>query len=179
MGQYALANFALIKLLERMAFLPAVAFSQVITFLVSNDIGHQRWQDIRANIIKVLILASIFVAILLSIGSLYPEQIVNMIDQNKEFGALAQAVFPALSILVFFDLLQLILSGALRGASDVQTVMLTRLGVICFYFVPVSYFISRLPISSDPIKFFLIYGSFFIGNALMSIVYIKRFMRTS
>lgn len=177
MGHYALANFAVIKLMERMAFLPAVAFSQVITFLVSNDIGNKRWADIRANISKVLLLASGMVAILLCIGSIYSAEIINIIDRNQEFGALAQAVFPALSILVFFDLLQLILSGALRGASDVQTVMLTRLCVICFYFVPVSYLLSRLSIPSDALKFFLIYGSFFIGNALMSIVYIKRFAK--
>ena len=177
MGQYALANFAVIKLMECMVFLPATAFSQVITFLVSNDIGNQRWDDIRANIGKVLVLASIMVAALVTIVSLYPCQIVHMIDRNKEFAGLAQAVFPALSVLIFFDLLQLILSGALRGASDVQTVMLTRLTVICFYFVPVSYMLSRLPIASDPLKFFLIYGSFFIGNALMSIVYIKKFAK--
>lgn len=177
MGQYALANFAVIKLMERMAFLPAVAFSQVITFLVSNDIGNHRWDDIRANITKVLLLASGMVALLLCIGSLYCAEIINLIDRNKEFGALAQAVFPALSVLVFFDLLQLILSGALRGASDVQTVMLTRLSVICFYFVPVSYLLSRLSIPSDALKFCLIYGSFFIGNALMSIIYIKRFAK--
>ncbi|MBP6869600.1 MATE family efflux transporter [Candidatus Babeliales bacterium] len=177
MGQYALANFAVIKLMERMAFLPAVAFSQVITFLVSNDIGFQKWADIRANIAKVLILASSMVAVLLFIGSMYPAEIIQIIDRNKEFGGLAQAVFPALSVLVFFDLLQLILSGALRGACDVQTVMLTRLSVICFYFVPVSYLLSRLTIASDPLKFFLIYGSFFIGNALMSVMYIKRFAK--
>ena len=117
------------------------------------------------------------VAVLVTIVSIYPSQIVQMIDRNKEFAGLAQAVFPWLSVLIFFDLLQLILSGALRGASDVQTVMLTRLTVICFYFVPTSYIISRLPIASDSLKFFLIYGSFFVGNALMSIVYIKKFAK--
>lgn len=173
-GQHALANFAVIKLMERMAFLPAVAFSQVITFLVSNDIGNERWNDIRANIVKVLLLASIMVAILLLIGSMYPSEIIHLIDRNKEFGALAAQAFPILSVLVFFDLLQLILSGALRGAGDVQTVMLTRLSVICCYFVPISYMLSRLSISYDVLKFVLIYGSFFIGNVFMSIVYIKK-----
>ena len=177
MGQYALANFAVLKLMECMVFLPATAFSQVITFLVSNDIGHHRWTDIKANICKVLILASCMVAVLVFIVSLYPAQVVHMIDRNKEFGGLAQAVFPAIGVLIFVDLLQLILSGALRGASDVQTVMMTRLGVICFYFVPVSYVLSRLPMTSDILKFFLIYCSFFMGNALMSIVYIKKFAK--
>lgn len=177
MGQNALANFSVLKLMECMVFLPATAFSQVITFLVSNDVGHERWTDIRANIGKVLLLASIMVAVLVTIVSIYPAQIVHMIDRNKEFAGLAQQIFPALGVLIFFDLLQLILSGALRGASDVQTVMLTRLIVICFFFVPVSYGVSRLQISSDLIKFFLIYASFFIGNALMSIVYIKKFAK--
>lgn len=177
MGSYALANFAVIKLMECMVFLPATAFSQVITFLVSNDVGNQRWQDIRANIGKVLVLASMMVATLVTIVSWYPEQIIHMIDRNKEFAGLAKTVFPALSFLIFFDLLQLILSGALRGASDVQTVMLTRLTVICCYFVPVSYWLSRIVFRSDALKFFLIYGSFFIGNALMSLVYIKKFAK--
>lgn len=177
MGPYALASFSVIKLMERMAFVPATAFSQVITFLISNDIGRKKWQDIHANIVKVLILASGMVAILLAIGSCYPREIINLIDQNKEFGSLAAAVFPALSILVFFDLLQLILSGALRGAFDVKTVMMTRVCVICFYFIPVSYGLSQLSIESDTLKFFLIYGSFFIGNALMSIVYIRKFSK--
>jgi len=176
-GPHALANFSVLKLMERMVFLPAVAFSQVITFLVSNDIGNERWKDIKANIAKVLILSSTMMSVLLIIASSYPSQLVSLIDQNKEFGFLAAKVFPALSLFLFLDLLQLILSGALRGACDVQTVMLTRLGVICFYFVPVSYVLSRLSISSDVLKFFLIYGSFFIGNALMSIVYIKRFAK--
>ena len=176
-GPYALANFSVLKLMERMVFLPAVAFSQVITFLVSNDVGNGKWKDIKANIIKVLVLSSSMMAILLILASCYPEQIVNLIDQNKEFGALAAKVFPALSLFLFFDLLQLILSGALRGASEVNIVMMTRLCIICFYFVPVSYILSRLPITSDVLKFFLIYASFFIGNALMSIVYIKRFAK--
>lgn len=177
MGQYALASFSVLKLMETMMFLPATAFSQVITFLVSNDIGLKKWNDIYANIIKVLLLACCMVGFLALIGSIYPVEIIQIIDRNKEFGGLAQSVFPALSVLVFFDLLQLILSGALRGAGEVQTVMLTRLSVICFYFVPVSYALSRLPITPEPLKFFLIYGSFFIGNGLMSIVYIKRFSK--
>ncbi len=174
LGPYALANFSVIKLMERMVFLPALACAQVITFLVSNYIGHQKWNDIKANIVKVLILASIMVGALLCVGSLYPERIVGMIDQNKEFGSLAAKVFPALSLFVFIDLLQLILSGALRGAFDVQTVMITRVCVICFYFMPMSYALSLLPIKSDVLKFFIIYSSFFVGNGLMSIVYIKR-----
>jgi Na+-driven multidrug efflux pump len=79
-----------------------------------------------------------------------------------------------LSVLVFFDLVQLILSGALRGAGDVKVVMWTRLAVCIGYFFPVSYFLTNLPIADPALKFLLIYGSFYVGNGLMSIVYINR-----
>jgi len=176
-GQHALANFSVMKLMERMVFLPATAFAQVITFLVSNDIGNKNWIDITANIKKVLMLSSIMIAVLLSFGSYYSLQIVELITCNKEIGSIAAKVFPALSLFVFIDLLQLILSGALRGAFDVRTVMVTRVCVICFYFMPISYLLSLIPIQSDVFKFFLIYSSFFIGNGLMSIVYIKKFAK--
>lgn len=176
-GSHSLANFSVIKLMERMAFVPAVALAQVITFLVSNDIGKQRWNDIRANIVKVVALAAIMVSILLMIGSWYPSEIIALVDQKKEFGHLAAQVFPALSVLVLFDLLQLILSGALRGAAEVNTVMTTRLLVIILYFMPVSYGLSCLSITNDALKFFVIYGSFFIGNALMSLVYVKKIFK--
>ena len=173
-GQHALANFSVMKLMERMIFLPATAFAQVITFLVSNDIGNKKWPDIKANIVKVLILSSIMVAVLIAIGSYYAVEFVELVGHNKEIGSIAAKVFPAVSLFVFIDLLQLILSGALRGAFDVQTVMITRVCIICFYFMPTSYALSLLPIKSDVLKFFIIYSSFFIGNGLMSIVYIKR-----
>ena len=173
-GQHALANFSVMKLMERMVFLPATAFAQVITFLVSNDIGNQKWPDIKANIIKVLILSSIMVATLIAIGSYYAIEFVELIGHNKEIGFIAARVFPAVSLFVLIDLLQLILSGALRGAFDVRTVMITRVCVICFYFMPISYVLSLLSIKSDTLKFFIIYSSFFVGSGLMSIVYIKR-----
>lgn len=174
MGQYALATFAVVKLMERLAFVPATAFSQVMTFLASNDAGRGDWQAVRSHIIKVFTLAALGVFSLLFIMSWYPDVIISMIDRKAEFGPMAAQVFPALSFLVAFDLLQLILSGALRGISDVMTVMGTRLGVIVCYFVPVSYVIAHMCFTSPIHHFIAIYGSFFIGNALMSIVYVVR-----
>jgi hypothetical protein len=53
--------------------------------------------------------------------------------------------------------------------------MIVRL-VTCFgYFVPVSYLLSQWQIQNEALKLILLYGSFYLGNALMSIWYIKRF----
>ncbi|HBR70883.1 TPA: hypothetical protein DIC20_02305 [Candidatus Dependentiae bacterium] len=175
MGKYALASYTVIKDMERFAFLPAVAFAQIITFLVSNDFGRENWRGISSNIKKIVFLTSIMVFALLFIFSLFPEFFIGMFDQKDTFTSFSSKIFPVLSLFVFFDLLQLILAGALRGAGDVRIVMWTRL-IVCFgFFAPLSYLFSLIPMNNIWVKFILIYVMFYVGNALMSIVYIKRF----
>lgn len=173
LGTNVMASFSLIKLMERFAFIPAIGFAQVITFLVSNDVGRGAWKDINVNIKRVIYVSSCMVGITLLAGSLRPDWFISFVDQEGNFGYLVAQIFPSLSVLVFLDLLQLILSGALRGAGAVKVVMWTRICVIIGFFMPVSFLISCIPMTSVPLKFFLIYGSFFVGNGLMSVLYIK------
>ena len=175
MGTCAVATFCVVKDMERFAFLPAIASAQVITFLVSNDVGIGNWDGIKSNIKKIIFIASILVFSILLLFSLWPKQVIQLFDKKNDFTGFAARVFPFLSVLAFFDLLQLILSGALRGASDVKTVMMVRLVVLLGYFVPLSYLISQWQTQDQILKFILIYSSFYLGNALMSIVYINRF----
>lgn len=174
MGTCTVAAFCIVKDMERFAFLPAVAFAQVITFLVSNDIGSHDWISIKSNLKKICFMASMMVFSILIIFSLYPEPIIRFFDKKGEFAPMAAHAFPILSVLVFFDLIQLLLSGALRGAGNVKVVMYVRL-IVCFgYFVPLSYLLSHMQIQDETLKFILVYGSFYFGNALMSIAYINR-----
>lgn len=175
MGTCTTATFCVIKDLERFAFLPAIAFAQIITFLVSNDHGIHNWVGIKTNLKKIIFLASVMVFFILGIFSLNSGTLLKIFDKNGDFTDLTVRIFPILSVLVFFDLLQLIFSGALRGAGDVKIVMWTRLAICIGYFFPVSYFLSGLPIADPAVKFLLIYGSFYVGNGLMSIIYINRF----
>jgi len=140
MGNYALATFAVVKDLERFAILPAVALAQVVTLLVSNDYGPQNWHSIKSNIKKIIFLSSTMVFSGLLVLSIWPHFFVQLFDRNGDFTWLAASVLPFLSVLVFFDLLQLILAGAMRGASNVNTVMVTRLLVCVGFVIPVSYF---------------------------------------
>ncbi len=175
MGKYALASFSVIKDIERFAFLPAVASAQVITYLVSNDYSQGNWKGIKSNIKKVLFLTSIMVFAFLMIFCVFPEWTISYFDKKGKFTELAARILPFLSILVFFDLIQLILAAALRGASDVKMVMYVRLLVILFYFVPFSYYLTGLNIENQVLKLFIIYAAFYVGNGLMSIIYIWRF----
>lgn len=175
MGKYALASFTVIKDMERFAFLPAVAFAQIITLLASNDFGAGKFDNIKPNIKKIVFLASIFVFLFLLFFSVYPKFFIKFFDKKDAFTDFSARVFPVLSSLVFFDLLQLILSGALRGIGDVKIVMWTRI-IVCFgFFFPMSYYISNISMTDNVMKFILIYGMFYLGNVFMSIVYINRF----
>jgi len=174
-GTCGIAAYCVVKDMERFSFLPAIAFAQVITVLVSNDVGMQKWDNIKSNIKKVVFLASLMVIMILMFFIYHQETIIHMFDKKNEFSHIAMNAFPLLSIFIIFDLLQLILSGALRGAGNVHLVMVVRFITCFFYFVPVSYLLSQLQFSNDSIKLVLIYGSFYFGNALMSIWYIRRF----
>ncbi len=174
MGTGTVAVFCVVKDMERFAFLPAIAFAQVITFLVSNDYGAHRWDSIKSNMKKVCFLSSISVFSILLLFSWNPVPIIRFFDKTGEFTPMAAYVFPILSILVFFDLIQLILSGVLRGAGNVKVVMYVRLAICLGYFVPLSYFFATMHFQSETLKFILVYGSFYFGNALMSIAYVSR-----
>lgn len=174
LGTKTIASYALIKDMERFAFLPAIAFAQVITFLVSNDFAIGNWDAIKTNIKKTGFLASTMVGIILFFISLFRSPIVHWFDTQNQYSALAIQALPILSGLVFFDIAQLILSGALRGSGNVRLVMMVRLLVCVGYFMPISFLLVKLPIVDEFVRFILIYGSFYIGNGLMSIVYINK-----
>jgi putative MATE family efflux protein len=176
LGDCAVATFCVVKDMERFAFLPAIAGAQIITFLVSNDLGSQNWPSIRANLKKVLAIASVLVCSILFVIAMQPAYFISFFDKQGDFISMAAAVFPALSILVYLDLLQIILSGALRGSGNVQSVLYARLAICFGYFIPVSYIIAYwLPITNMTLKFILIYGAFYIGNGLMSVYYMHIF----
>lgn len=175
MGKYAIASFSVIKDIERLAFLPAIASAQVITYLVSNDYGQKNWQGIKSNIKKVLFLTSIMVFIMLMVFVVFPESTISYFDKKGKFTDLAAQVLPFLSVLVFFDLIQLILAAALRGANDVKVVMYARLAIIVCYFLPFSWLLAHLDIENQGLKLFIVYGAYYLGNGIMAVVYIWRF----
>jgi MATE family multidrug resistance protein len=175
LGKEGGAAFGAIKNMERFSILPAVAFAQVITFLVSNDYGTGNWEGIKSNIKKVIFLASLMIFAIVIIFLCFTEPIVQLFDRKAKFTSLAAQAFPILSILGFFDLLQLILAGALRASGNVSLVVGVRLAVLVGYFIPISYVFSSIHFKHQALQFILIYGSFYVGNALMSLAYIHRF----
>ncbi len=175
MGTSTLAGFSALKDVERFTFLPAIALASVVTFLVSNAWAQEDWEGIKNTIKRVIIVAALMVFVLAFICCLYAENLLSIFDTKGEFSHWTAKTLPILSVLIFLDLTQIILSAALRGLSDVKTVMWTRLVVCLGFFVPVSYFFSTLEISNTVLKFVLIYGSLYLADGIMTLIYVRRF----
>lgn len=174
MGKQVSAAFNAVRDVERVAFLPAIAFAQVVTFLVSNDFGVGNWKGMTANIKKILLLSLCMVSFLLIALNMWPSYLLSFLDQKRAFTDMTIRAMPLLAPFILFDLVQVILSGALRGAGDVKTVMRVRL-FICFgYFIPASWLLSMIFFEDLTLKFILMYGLFYVGNALMGIMYVNR-----
>ncbi|HVX01087.1 MAG TPA: MATE family efflux transporter [Candidatus Babeliaceae bacterium] len=175
LGIQAIASSTIIEVMERLAFIPAIAFSQVITLLVSNDYKKANWVSIKNNIKKIIFLASLMVFSILCIFSIWPYTVIQLFDKRGIFATFAASAFPYLTVFVFFDLLQLILSGGLRGIAEVRTVMWTRVAVCLVCFAPASYLIAHYGPHNVLAKFIMLYISFYVASGLMSIIYIRKF----
>jgi putative MATE family efflux protein len=173
-GAAALASYNAISELEQLAFVPAIAFGQVITFLVSNDVGAGNWLGVKRDIKRVLIMSVLATSAILVFFSLNAHYMISFFDRTGDFTAFAARALPVISALALLDLVQLVLSASLRGAGDVKTVMLVRLFACLVFFVPAAWFISWLPIENSLIKFILIYGTFFLNTGIMNLLYVKR-----
>jgi len=173
-GTTGIATFDVVKNLERFAFLPAIAFAQVITFLVSNRLGAQDYEGAKSNIKKVLFLTGATLSITIATLCFKARYFVSMFDPHNNFTDFGSIVLPVISVLVILDFVQVIFAGALRGAGDVKTVMLVRFLSCAFFFFPASYLASKIPTQSDSVKFILIYGCYYLTTGIMSICFLRR-----
>lgn len=174
MGTYAIATYDVVKNLERFAFVPAMAFAQIITFLVSNRLGSNDPDGASANIKKVLFMSMGAVGMCLFVMCWKATYFVSFFDPRGSFTAFAATVLPLISMFVVFDLIQVILAGALRGAGDVRSVMWTRFGVSIVVFGPAAYLVNLLPISNMIIKFSLLYSTYYLSTGAMAFFFLHR-----
>lgn len=174
MGTVVICTLSVIKDLEKFAFLPALAFAQVITFLVSNRLGAKDPNGAMADIKKVLIMTSGIIFVVLIILCVYARSFIGHFDPMNKFTDFATPLIPILSVMVIFDFIQLILAAALRGAGDVKAVMVGRFLSCLFVFVPLSYIGSHLPIENLTLKFLCTYGAMYVNTAVMGIYFLWR-----
>jgi len=171
LGTVAKASYAAIHMFQRIFILPSVACATVITFLVSNRIGTKDWVGIKNTTKKAILFSACMVLVPLGIISLYPVFFIGFLDKTHSYTLFAARAFPIVTAFVIFDVLQVLLSAALRGSGEVKTVMYGRVGALILFFAPFSYSILQLPIENIFLKFILIYTSFYVSNAFMALYY--------
>jgi MATE family multidrug resistance protein len=176
MGSMAIVSYDVIKNLERSAFVPAIAFAQITIFLISNRLGAQDYDGASATIKKILILASITVGFSLYFVCKHASFFVALFDPKNSFTSFAAAVLPFVSLFVIFDLVQVILAGALRGAGDVRSVMWIRFIVSIFFFIPLTYAINVFPIANQMAKFTLMFCSYYLSAGVMGGLFLIRIL---
>lgn len=167
-------SFVVLRQMERVGILPAVAFAQVITFLVSNDYKIHNFTAIRKNIRKVLIISALLVGFFTFMFCMQPRFFLHILGKEKAFNDFIAYSLPSIAILMFFDVLQLILAASLRGAADVQAVMWARMVITALFFFPLAYGITLIQTDNLLFKFILLYGSVHFSYAMMSLVYLIR-----
>ncbi len=174
LGTYAITTFDVIKHAERFSFLPAVACAQIVTFLVSNRFGSRDIPGAIATIKKCILVALVGVCTMLFLLCMNATMVLGWFDPTHQFSHFGARVLPFLSILAVFDIIQVILAGALRGSGDVRTVMWARLIVVTCFFMPLSYLMGNLPIESSVTKFILIYSMYYLSTGVLSIIFLCR-----
>lgn len=173
MGSIVVGAMGVIKdTLDQLVLAPAVAFAQVATLLTSNDYGAQNYARLKATMKRILLLAAGMMAFILVIFNCgLAEKIISLFDKQNAFTLFASQAFSALCVLIFFDLLQLVLAGALRGAGNVQVVMWTRVLMAIGLFIPLSYAVSLIPFENPLWRFVAIYASFNFVNGCAGAFY--------
>lgn len=179
LGVFAIASIDSVKNIERLALIPAMAFSQIITFIVSNNLGNGDFKSAQKNIIKILALTLFFSASCLALACWKSAWLMSFLDPNKNFSDFACKILKIICPMMAFDLVQMTLAGALRGAGDVKTVMLTRFFSCIFIFIPSSLFVRKYLFFNDMTKIILIYACFYVSTVSMALVFIFRVLGTA
>jgi MATE family multidrug resistance protein len=172
MGIVAINSFGAIYDIEMFIFVPAIAFAQVVTFLVSNQLGTGDLDGIKCTIKKVLFLAIACVSGILLLCIWGTPMLMGLLDRQHQFSMLAVPAFRIISLLVLCDVAQVILAGALRGMTQVRAVLKVRLFTLLFFCIPTAYLASHIMFYSNFVKFITIYSSFYIGNGIMVLWYV-------
>lgn len=179
LGVCAIASIDSAKNIERLALIPAMAFSQIITFIVSNNLGTGDWKTAQKNIAKILALSLFFSALCLTMACVKSAWLMSFLDPKNNFSDSACRILKIICPMMGFDLVQMTLAGALRGAGDVKTVMLTRFSACSLIFIPCSLLVRKYLFFDDVTKIILIYSCFYLSTVPMGLIFFFRILGTA
>lgn len=174
LSAYSVLAMEVVKNLERFLFVPAQGLAQVTNTLLSNRIGKNdyngAWDDLR----NILSLAIGIVTSLLIIFIIKAKWLVSIFDPTNLFQAEAVFILRCVSGFVILDVCQIIFASALRAASCVYTVMLTRSSLFLFLYLPLSLILRKTSFTDSNYKFLAYYGSFYLTISLIGVYFLYK-----
>jgi MATE family multidrug resistance protein len=132
------ANQIIIQILA-LSFMPCHGFSVAATTLMGQYIGRAQPALAKISAYKTLRLGLIFAGTIGLVYVLFPGFLVRIFNDDPRVVWYGKRIILLAAIFQFFDAVQIVVSGALRGAGDTRFPMILALGGGWFLFLPLAY----------------------------------------
>ena len=173
-GESTLASSEIIRNIERWANISGLAFAQIITFLISNNLGERNPDGARSNLKKVLIISEILTVLITLAIAFNLNSFTSRLDPKHLLDPFIKPTAYLLTLFISIDVIQIIFAAALRGAGDVKSVMWIRSIACLGFFIPATYVITRIPNVAPDVKFVTMYTLYYMTTAIMAILFYLR-----
>ncbi len=178
-GETTLASSEILRNIERWALIGGLAFAQIITFIVSNNIGAFDTQGAKKNLFKVLGISICITLIATLCINLNLGFFTTRLDPKHTLDAFIKPTAYLLTLFLVVDVIQIIFAAALRGAGDVRRVMWVRSAACLGFFLPATYVISTIPDVPMDVRFVSMYTLYYATTAIMAILFYLRIRGTA
>ena len=139
--ELAVSNIALS--INMLAFLPMIGISIATTTLVGQYIGRKDIRSAEKSTYSSLKIALLYMGSMGLLFVLFPEQLLSIFRSRKEeienfsvIVAYGRRILILIAIYSIFDAMNIIFSGALKGAGDTRFTMWAAIVVAWIFFVP-------------------------------------------
>lgn len=132
LGNLELAATNIVLSIESMAFIPVYGFHIGTTTLVGQAVGRGRTEDAVCATTSSLHIATAYMSIMMAIFVLFPEPLLDLFRNDQVAPALSGQIMDLgiillrfVAVFCFFDAMNLVFSGTLKGAGDTQFILWT------------------------------------------------------
>lgn len=178
-GEATLASSEIIRNIDRWGLISGLAFAQIMTFIVSNNIGQKNGIAAKRNLFRILGIALVLTAAATTILNLNLSFFTSRVDPHHTLDNFVKPTAYLLTLFLSIDVVQIIFAAALRGAGDVKRVMWVRSVACLGFFLPATYVINLIPGVPMDVKFVTMYTLYYTTTALMAILFYLRIRGTS
>ncbi len=139
MGTEPLALNQIIIQILALSFMPSQGFAIAATTLMGQYIGAGTPDLAKKSAYTALKLGLMYSGLIASVCILFPEPLVRIFNDDPIVIALGKRAMVWAALFQVFDAIQMISTGALRGAGDTRVPMKITIGGAWFLFIPLAY----------------------------------------